>query len=430
MCRIQSDGIRTVGGRVLHTTYWPEVLRTDSGLHRDVSKPTAFVSRLVPATTLLVTIAGIVTPLGLYEGLWQTSPTVVPFQYAADSSVFGRGTPSRSSLGFNRRCGLPVNKPCPMSDMVASYTTFDNGTVGASYSGGTYDLRIPQILQDTYSSGTKDNTTLSNFFDIQWRQYITRTESGSNDGSAYLVGSLRQVQSRILGNDIQPVEGLVVDMVDGRIGFRNHTVPTGSQLSATWTEDILFVEPETACVNTNLTIDFTVTTNGSIRDLVLTDRGGFASLNHTYPSFDQYAAQDDPDLKGRAYKAAWMSNAWTMLYWNITNPTDTATRTKAWSYLDSFVGKRYRLNNDNQTAPWNSLQLDSKWTSYNGLGRIVGLADVNYKDLNPFKMTSSNFSDISALSPKAFSFQKWDCKLTGRNRPHLLWRRRQRSCQH
>ena len=305
---------------MLQTTYWPEFLRTGTCLHRDVSKRTAFVSRLLPAMGLLATIAGIVTPLGLYEGLWQSNPTVVPFHYAPDGSVFGQGTPSRSSLGFNRRCGWQINRPCPMSDLVMTYINYDNGTLGANFAGGTYDLCIPQVLLDTYSSGTLGNTTVSNFFDIQWRQYVTRTESTSNNGSAYLVGSLRQVQTKLLNHAIEPVEGLIVDTVDGRIGFRNHTVPTGVEQSASWTEGLLFVEPETACVNTKLTIDFTVTTNGSIQNLVLTDRSGFKNLNNTYPHFDPYTAQSNPDLYGRAYKAAWMSNAWSMLCWNITKP--------------------------------------------------------------------------------------------------------------
>jgi hypothetical protein len=112
----------------------------------------------------------------------------------------------------------------------------------------------------------------------------------------------------ILNNATQAVEGLVVDTQKGGIGFRNHTAPINLPHGATWSEDLLFVEPGTSCVNLNFTLDFQVSVNdnaSSIVDVVyLTDRGGFVNLNHTYPFYDRSDSQRNPDLPGKAYKVA------------------------------------------------------------------------------------------------------------------------------
>ena len=97
------------------------------------------------------------------------------------------------------------------------------------------------------------------------------------------------------------------------------TVPPGFKYGASWEEDILFIEPETVCVDTNTTIDYTVASNPnstvSVVDLVLTDRGGFVNINRSYPLIDLSDPQKNAKLYERAWKAAWMTNAWTMLYY-------------------------------------------------------------------------------------------------------------------
>jgi len=62
--------------------------------------------------------------------------------------------------------------PCPFSDTVAVITLESNQSIDYHYPYG-YDLNIPQSILETYSSGTSINTTVSNFFDIQRRQYLT-----------------------------------------------------------------------------------------------------------------------------------------------------------------------------------------------------------------------------------------------------------------
>jgi hypothetical protein len=135
---------------------------------------------------------------------------------------------------------------------------------------------------------TKDSTLSHS------RQLTTQTNKYIDNGTAYPVNAFRQVDILVLDDTIKVIEGLVVDAKSGGVGFRNHTAPVGlasQDRGATWTEDLLFIEPITSCVDTNLTLDFTIVTGNislpaGIKDFVLTDRGGFANLNRTYPEYD------------------------------------------------------------------------------------------------------------------------------------------------
>jgi hypothetical protein len=189
---------------------------------------------------ILIAIAGVVTPLGLYQALIPAKNVETPFQYLKDTSPFGLGTPPRSNLTFNRKCpGFVGPRPCPFSDDIVIYST-DGNWENYSYPYG-YDMRIPQAVKTVYSSGVDDNTTISNYFDIEWRRYITTSDDFYNNGSLYLVNSFRNMDSLILNNATEAVEGLIVDTKKGGIGFRNHTVPPSFKHGVTWEEDILFV---------------------------------------------------------------------------------------------------------------------------------------------------------------------------------------------
>lgn len=267
-----------------------------------------------------------------------------------------------------------------------------------------YNITIPQVLTDIYSSGTNDNTTISSFFDIQWRRYrLTRDQSYEhiNNESAYLVSSFRDLQTLALNNAIEPVEGLVVDTVSGGIGLRNHTVPRGFQHGVTWREDLLFLEPETVCVDTNLTVDFTVAltpnagfgTEGTIVDQIwLTDRGGFVNINHTFPLFDTSDTQSNADLLGRAYKAAWLNNVNTMLYFNVTTDNNATLGLKAFSYLNSTIDKTFTLplQSDGLSDP-TFLKMTSSFGDYLNLDIIGNRSKVR----NPFGITADSFTAAS-----------------------------------
>jgi hypothetical protein len=390
----------SVCAQTISNSLWPKILRTDSSASLEVNRKVKLVTLLRPLALGVVGVAAVVTPLGLYEAvaparLLQT----VPFPYIADTGPMGYGTPPRSSLGFSRKCGGLLPVVCPGSDTIITYSS--NATTSSADLPNGYDTRLPRNLTDLFQSGLASQPqTMSSIFDIEWRTYTFAQDPNIDNGEEYLVNSYRQLTSLILDDAIEPVEGLIVDTQGGGIGFRNHTIPSGVELGATWTEDLLFVEPDTQCVDTNLTLDFSIPqglSGDTIEDLALTDHGGFANLIQEYPYYDRSDPQANPDLAGRAYKAAWINNALTMIYLNVTRPNPGA-----WAYLDSTVGKRFPLTASFSGVSYDSLMATSEWgtlldfstsngTSFNSSGS----AGVTYA--NPFQISSSNFSDINTI---------------------------------
>lgn len=235
----------SVVGRALHSSYWPQILRSDTSTSDSIDRRIKFLILLRPLALLVVTAAAIVTPLGLYDSILPgRSPQQVPFSYVSDLSPMGYGTPPRSDLGFNRWCGYAFPVVCPGSDTVISYSRNDT-TFTATMPYG-YDSRIPRTKMQLFQSGLAEQSeTVSSIFDIQWRSYTTQQGQDVNNGSTFLVGGYRQLTTLILDDAIEAVEGLIVNTISGGIGFRNHTIPSGIPLGATWTEDLLFIEPET-----------------------------------------------------------------------------------------------------------------------------------------------------------------------------------------
>ena len=76
-------------------------------------------------------------------------------------------------------------------------------------------MKVPESLVKAYSSGTTQKTTISSFFDIQWRRYLTKSGKILNNGTDYLVGSYRPIQTLIMNDNYEAVEGLVVDLMSG-----------------------------------------------------------------------------------------------------------------------------------------------------------------------------------------------------------------------
>ncbi|SCO87604.1 uncharacterized protein FRV6_11731 [Fusarium oxysporum] len=386
----------TIASGAFQQSYWPVVLRTDAALGVGVRKDILWVARLIPIMGIILSIASVVTPLGLYDALVPGKAVQASFVYAADTSPFGYGTAARSNYSWSRRCGYFSPIPCPFSDTVAIITDYPNGTTRYTYPYGI-NVTIPDVILETYSSGTRDHTTVSNFFDIQWRRYATTQDWLLNNGSAYLLSNYRNVQSLILNNAAEVVEGLVVDMIKGGVGFRNHTVPPGFSFGVTWEEDLLFIEPETVCVDTNLTLDYTiVNVNGSaISDVVLTDRGGFVNLNQTFPKPDYDNPQANPDLYGRAYIAAWLHNAYTAVYLNVTNPGNPTTGVPPWRYLNSAMNQTFlRGSSSSSTSTFDSLVITSRFNDY--LDLMDGYTNASDPEINTniFKIKQANFTSI------------------------------------
>jgi hypothetical protein len=239
-----------------------------------------------------------------------------------------------------------------------------------------------------------------------------------NNNSLYTVGTFRKMESLLLHNTYEPIEGLVVDTVKGSIGFRNHTVPDGFPNGVSWEEDLLFIEPETACVDTNLTLDFEINNdprrNIFIGGLVLTDRGGFANLDRAVPTFDRSDSQKNPELYGRAYKAAWMSNAFSALYYNIVQPfngTDGMDLSPL-STVNSFIGKTYSISGSTYSSNTGQsiLTISPDYGTYllelfNGApsdNSTRAPSDSGFPT-NPFNVSANMFRNISKCFPTVYS---------------------------
>jgi hypothetical protein len=362
---------------------------------------------------VLIAVAAIVTPLGLYEGIEPGGdPAPQTFHYIQDLSTFGFGTPPRTNETgvWARICGFNLPYVCPNSPN--KLFEFENVTGRYISTGddGWYDSRIPQRVVEVFDSGLVNfGPSVSGPWDIQYRSYSKSALDTDGKGipidngtTPYTKGEFRPLSSLILSDDIVPIEGLIVDMKNGGIGFRNHSAPTWQPYGSTWTEDILFIEPETVCVNTNLTLDFKVPANttenlgagswSSVFGLVLTDHGGFVNLNQTYPFWVPGDTQADPMMWYRAYKAAWLSNALTMAWMNVTNIANDTTGVKAFSYLNSTLGKRFPLHYpDGSTA-----------TSYNSI-RPSAL-DITTTWGEYLDRTDEGRSNISSLSNTTYDF--------------------------
>ncbi|KAH6853287.1 hypothetical protein B0I37DRAFT_420104 [Chaetomium sp. MPI-CAGE-AT-0009] len=402
----------SVVGRVIHNSYWPAILQTDATATTGVRRRVSAVSWGVALGGVLVGIAGIITPLGLYEEIVPSNdPTPIPFKYSPDLSPFGLGTvPRHDSLGFSRRCvdyrfsDMPA--ACPHSNQ--RLTIIMNDTYSGAESPGGYDTRIPKNVYQFFQSGTSRlGRTVSSLFDIEYRTYGTSRDSAQKfyqNGSQFLA-----------------VEGLVVDTQKGGIGFRNDTIPANNlDFGAQWTEDLLFIEPVTECTNLNLALDFNIPFDGyvlnayttqDVGNLSIVDHGGFVDINRTHPlHYDASHGQEDPQLAYRSYIGAWASNALMMYYLNITKPVVGHPDQEPFPYLDSEHGKTFRLpslNTTNTTTVGvNSISTSGDWDFlgvYWGpsapLNSSLGTpgAGWNFEPPNPWKITRDNFTEIKFL---------------------------------
>ena len=355
----------------------------------------------MPVIALVTALAGIITPLGLGDELRPTSERSASFEYAKDTSPFSSGTSPRGLFPLSRKCwygeqlrGAPG--ACPYTGDGVHVSVGDSG-FNISNNGLTTD--IPDILREIFGSGTAGRpTTVSNFFDIEWRQYTANVDENYNGGKPFGIGQYRQLQSLILEGEYILVEGLIVDAKVGGLGFRNHTVPSGLTWGAIWKEDILFIEPEAVCVSNNLTIDFRIRHNytagdSRISDLRLVDQGGFADLNTTMPEYDDMNPQANPELRRRAELGAWLNNANTMLVYNITNPREANGTTEAFEYINSEVGSSFPLPGATLDS-YQTLGLSEKFADYLFL-RHSNTSALKVSFDNPFNITTSELNSIS-----------------------------------
>ena len=222
----------------------------------------------------------------------------VSFAYVRDPGPFGFATPDRSELGLTRRCGSLLPKRCPGSTFPLIQT--GNNSIGNITLPWGYDGRIPRERYEYFASGLNQaSDTIAGIWDIEWRSYRYRediSEIPMNNGSRYLTGLYKVFQTTALNEEATAVEGLIVDPSNAGIGFRNHTLPPEFVTNASWSEDLLFTTPETACIPLNLTLDFTIgnktDTSTPLSDLRITDRGGFVSIGQPHRQLERSPAND------------------------------------------------------------------------------------------------------------------------------------------
>ena len=351
-----------------------------------------------------MTIASIVTPLGLYDVVAPSDdPSVRPFAYVRDNSAFGYGTPPRSSAPFVRVCG--TNIPCPGQTL--NKVCNDEDTVCLNV---TYDPIVPTAMRNLFNDGAQDiNPTVSGLFDIQWRSYSNWSD-GFSSLEWYQRQEFRELANLVLDNKLEAVEGLVVDMVEGGIGFRNHTAPNATQYGTTWSEDLLFVEPESVCVNLNVTIDFRIinynaNAQAGYQDIYITDKGGLSGLSRLPPQFPSVPnGQGDPFLRQRATAAGWYNNFLTLAFYNATGPDPTnITRNdfKPGQKILPPFPKSCNFSDPETQCPggsfgfqWNSVQSSP---DFGGYLNLFSLAKKPLSVPSPYHVDINNFTDISTF---------------------------------
>ncbi|KAJ9607834.1 hypothetical protein H2200_007913 [Cladophialophora chaetospira] len=224
--------------------------------------------------------------------------------------------------------------------MDCPHSIYDDPAIRNRYINHTVvNSTIPAVTTELFTSGTR-NGTVANLLDIQFRAYNLANDWYVDNNATRAVGRLEVLPSMILNPGYYLVNGLVVDAFRGGIGIRNHTIPKGVALGATWTEDILWIIPETQCTNTNLSLHFSVNdgaTSMAGDNGYLQDDGGFSDISPEVPQppwnvGDQWKkVASTPQLKRSADILAWWNNQFVAQALNLTSSEKGAF------YTEEFV---------------------------------------------------------------------------------------------
>jgi hypothetical protein len=246
----------------------------------------------------------------------------VVFTYVRDDSPIGLATPSHNTYTTNRICGFYFDESCPGND--DGYYRFDNDTYKSSIGSNDSNLSISTSIATNITEifrgiSTERKSTIPSALDIHYRSFINynnQTEPSESEdvrwfdeGRPRTQGRFRYLQSFVLNNKDEAIEGLIISTTDRPgIGFRNHTLPSDSTLGYTWSEELLWLEPETACTNLNITYEYTMPVPRDYKHETdsmpigrLVDRGGIVSLPTEYPLLEHEPTQDDVRLLSRSW---------------------------------------------------------------------------------------------------------------------------------
>ncbi|KAK3331859.1 hypothetical protein B0T19DRAFT_472860 [Cercophora scortea] len=239
----------SVVSRFVQSTFLPTLLQTDvsAGRRDGVSFGVMAMVYLSLATSFLLALAQVLSPIGLSEGVRSDQLVNATFAYAPDPSIFGEATFSRDNYRVSRTC-LNGNKPCPGVGLETAHD--DGGHV-------VFSPLVPENITDCFSSCVSSPGDLrSSSFNIEFRQFSVAEERTKDKVYNNVTGIYRYIGQVALEQPGYHVkEGIIIDSIDGGIGFRNHTVPTNPVMTdgATWTEDLLWIVPQTSCIGTNWT---------------------------------------------------------------------------------------------------------------------------------------------------------------------------------
>jgi hypothetical protein len=294
----------SVAGAAIQSSPWPFIVRTDAGTTLGVQTAITIISYLALVGTFLLALTGFITPLGLQNITVMKTAQQQSMSYIQDDGPMGLATTPRSMYRESRLClGWP-NVSC----------------VGTARLGseGSYAVQS-NVYANVTSKFTSPEGTQSSF-NMQFRQYATKVQSGVNNNQAMPVGQLTNIQSFLLSDSISAAEGVVIDMTDTPgIGIIQHTFPSDGQ-GGQWYRDVLWLEPATECVDTNLTIQFKLSddlTTPVNNSMVLVDKGGLFSLTTAQP--DAYTDTiDNIDLRQHAYAGAVWGNLAVLSTLNVT----------------------------------------------------------------------------------------------------------------
>ncbi|KAJ6439225.1 arylsulfotransferase protein [Purpureocillium lavendulum] len=316
----------SVLGRQLHSTPWPSFFRADSVVTKHVHWTVSTAAYLKLALALLGVVCSVVTPLGLGDQIRSASNRDAPFDYVPDLSSFGISTMNRPDMPLSRDC-IITSAFCPGAIVPGSVINQDGGNVSANPTH-TATTRVPGNITTMFRSASS-NSTVASILDIHYRSWMPYTSEYFDEHKPYVRGQFVHLDYLLTRDSIVLVEGLIADMKSGGVGFRNHSAPQGLPLGGEWDEDILWIEPEISCVNTNLSYELILADARNphnfsvpIRSIGLVDDGGLSNLRlgNPYTNWPNltYAS---PDVRLRASRSAWLNNFLTAFTYNMTNAT-------------------------------------------------------------------------------------------------------------
>jgi hypothetical protein len=308
------------------------------------------------ACAVLLVVAGVVAPLGLREEIAAHPGAARPhlFQYVKDPTPWGVSTHARPHLPFGRYCEYGRRLNCPGQYQGVDFLEVRPGQLESvkTDESSTINTTVPANYTKMFSSATDDpGNTLSGLFDVQFRRWTVRMVDIIDHGAPRVAADPRPVEVLIPQDDIVIKEGLVVDVRDNPgIGYRNHTVPIGLPHGGVWSEDISWIEPVSACADTNLSIEVDIRANISsfdqIERIYLVDRGAFRNLDLTALESRPWLDNQTLDLPGRAQKAARMYNVLAASFLNVSLPINSS----------SGILPKFDVGNSNDLKPgWSAL---------------------------------------------------------------------------